>query len=116
MTGLAVLGLGITIYLTVVHYAGIKVLCAAGKTNSCQQVQTSVYSRLAGIPVVDLGLVGYVGILVALLAPDIEWTRLAALAIAVVGFGFSLYLTYREAFTLHEYCEWCLGSATRIPT
>ena len=27
------------------------------------------------------------------------------------GFGFSLYLTYREVFTLHKICEWCVGSA-----
>jgi uncharacterized membrane protein len=23
-----------------------------------------------------------------------------------------MYLTYREAFTIHAYCQWCLGSAT----
>ena len=27
------------------------------------------------------------------------------------GFGFSLYLTYRELFTLHKICEWCVASA-----
>ena len=27
------------------------------------------------------------------------------------GFGFSAYLTYRELFTLHKICEWCVGSA-----
>jgi len=27
------------------------------------------------------------------------------------GFGFSLYLTYRELFTLHKICEWCVSSA-----
>jgi uncharacterized membrane protein len=29
----------------------------------------------------------------------------------VVGFAFSAYLTYREAFSIHAYCEWCLSSA-----
>jgi uncharacterized membrane protein len=28
-----------------------------------------------------------------------------------VGFGFSAYLTYREAASIHAYCEWCLSSA-----
>ena len=110
MIGIASLGLAVTIYLTVVHYAGLTVACTTAH-NSCQQVQTSVYSHLLGIPVVDLGLVGYVGLLAALLVPDGEWPRLAALVVTIAGFGFSLYLTYREAFTLHEYCEWCLGSA-----
>ena len=27
------------------------------------------------------------------------------------GFGFSLYLTYRELFTLHKICEGCVSSA-----
>ena len=25
--------------------------------------------------------------------------------------GFSAYLTYREAASIHAYCEWCLSSA-----
>ena len=29
----------------------------------------------------------------------------------VGGFGFSVYLTYREVFTLQKICEWCVGSA-----
>jgi uncharacterized membrane protein len=110
MIVLAVIGLGLATYLTIAHYAHITVACSSSH-NSCQQVQTSVYWRLAGIPVALLGLIGYIGILAALLAPDLEMTRLAALALTVVGFGFSMYLTYREAFTLHEYCEWCLSSA-----
>ena len=58
-----------------------------------------------------LGAIGYLGILITLLAPDREATRLATLALVIFGWGFSMYLTYREAFTLHEYCEWCLSSA-----
>ena len=32
-------------------------------------------------------------------------------ALILGGFGFSLYLTYRELFTLHKICEWCVSSA-----
>jgi hypothetical protein len=28
-----------------------------------------------------------------------------------VAFGFSLYLTYRELFTIHAICTWCVSSA-----
>jgi uncharacterized membrane protein len=30
---------------------------------------------------------------------------------ALIGFGFSAYLTYRELFTIKAICEWCVGSA-----
>ena len=105
---LAVIGLGIAGYLTYVHYAGIHVLCAA--SGGCETVQTSSYAKLAGIPVPVLGLVGYVGILVSLFVPG-DPGRLATAGIALVGFGFSLYLTYLELFVIKAICQWCVGSA-----
>jgi uncharacterized membrane protein len=97
-------------YLTVLHYARITVPCAASH-NPCELVQTSIYSHVFGIPVSLLGAVGYALILITLFMRDSHHTRLATLAIALFGIVFSGYLTYREAFTLHAYCEWCLGSA-----
>ena len=29
----------------------------------------------------------------------------------MIGFGFSMYLTYREIFTIKAICEWCVSSA-----
>jgi len=29
----------------------------------------------------------------------------------VIGLGFSVYLTYREVFTIHAICSWCVSSA-----
>jgi len=110
MIGIALLGFAVAAYLTIVHYAGITVICSA-KGNPCEQVQTSVYSKVLGIPVALLGLIGYALILGALLAPDTELSRVATLALALFGFGFSAYLTYREVFTLKEICEWCVSSA-----
>ena len=46
---LTVAGVGVASYLTYVHYSGIKVLCTGH--GSCAKVQTSQYSKLAGIPV-----------------------------------------------------------------
>ena len=42
MLVLAVIGLGVAIYLTIIHYAGIKPACTAG--TSCIKVQSSVWS------------------------------------------------------------------------
>ncbi|TMK24839.1 MAG: vitamin K epoxide reductase family protein [Actinobacteria bacterium] len=109
MIVLTVIGLGLASYLTYVHYSGIKPACSLG--GSCEKVQTSAYSHLAGVPVALMGLVGYVTIMSVLLAPDSEMTRFATVAVTAVGFGFSAYLTYRELFSIHAICEWCVSSA-----
>jgi uncharacterized membrane protein len=109
MQVIAVLGVALTIYLTYVHYSGIKPACTAGQ--SCIKVQTSVWSELDGIPVALIGLIGYIGILLSLLVPDREEARLATLGMTLIGVGFSGYLTYRELFSIHAVCEECATSA-----
>jgi len=109
LTVLTVIGLGVASYLTYVHYSGIKPVCTAG--GNCLKVQTSVYSKLVGVPVALIGLLGYIAILGSLLAPESENSRFATMAFTLVGFGFSAYLTYRELFTIHAVCEWCASSA-----
>jgi uncharacterized membrane protein len=109
MIALAVVGLGLASYLTYVHYSGIKPACSLG--GSCEKVQTSAYSHLAGVPVALMGLIGYVSILTLLLLPESETTRFATVAVTTIGFGFSAYLTYRELFSIHAICEWCVSSA-----
>lgn len=110
MIALCVLGLALTAYLTVVHYSGGVPFCTT-KHNTCEQVQTSIYSHVLGIPVALLGLIGYVGIFVLLLAPDRDLTRVGVLGVTLFGLVFSGYLTYREVFTLKEICEECVTSA-----
>jgi uncharacterized membrane protein len=109
LLGLTLLGVGVATYLTYIHYAGIKPLCGRNG-GGCEIVQTSEYSKLAGVPVALIGLIGYVAILASLAAPESENTRLATVALAVVGFAFSAYLTYREIFSIHHICEWCISS------
>jgi uncharacterized membrane protein len=62
------------------------------------------------VPVALLGLIGYAAILAALLAPG-EAALTAAAGAALVGWGFSAYLTYREVFTIDAICIWCVASA-----
>ena len=107
---LAVLGIGIAGYLVYVHYADIDPVCNIA--HGCHKVQTSSYAKLAGVPVALLGLLGYITILGALLVPGQgEGARMAAALTALVGFGFSAYLTYRELFTIDAICQWCVASA-----
>jgi uncharacterized membrane protein len=74
-------------------------------------VQSSVYADLAGVPVALIGLIGYALILASLLVAQTETSRLATVAFTTVGLGFSAYLTYRELFSIHAICEWCVSSA-----
>jgi uncharacterized membrane protein len=105
---LSTVGLGIAAYLTYVHYAGLHPLCLA--SGGCERVQSSHYAKLAGVPVATLGLAGYAAILASL--PVRGELGLAAGALfALVGFGFSGYLTWLELFRIHAICQWCVASA-----
>jgi uncharacterized membrane protein len=107
------IGLIIAGYTTYEHYNGFAtLLCLGGHhgKSSCEQVQSSQWSRLGAIPVSVLGLVGYFVLLVSLAFRG-ELVRALGFLVALIGFGFSAYLTYREVFTLKEICEWCVGSA-----
>ncbi|HEY2718467.1 MAG TPA: vitamin K epoxide reductase family protein [Solirubrobacteraceae bacterium] len=113
MLVLTVLGVVLASYLTYIHYAGIKPLCGTNG-GGCEIVQTSEYSKLVGVPVALIGLLGYIAILGSLVVPEGETSRLATVAFTVVGFGFSAYLTYRELFSIHHICEYCVSSAVIV--
>jgi uncharacterized membrane protein len=95
--------------LVYVHYEGIEPLCVAGG-GGCEKVQTSDFADLLGIPVALLGLGAYLAILATLFVPG-DVGRLTGAAVALSGFGFSMYLTYRELFTIKAICQWCVASA-----
>jgi uncharacterized membrane protein len=104
----AALGLAISAYLTYTHYAGTEPWCTA--LSDCEQVQTSDFATVAGVPVALLGLLGYVGVLASLLIAG-ERGRIATAFLAFAGFGYSVYLTSVEAFRLDAWCQWCVLSA-----
>jgi uncharacterized membrane protein len=105
---LATVGLGVAGYLTYVHYAGLKPVC--GISHGCETVQTSQYAYLATVPVALLGAFAYVGVIATSLSRS-QQALLAAFGISLIGFAFSAYLTYREVFTIHAICSWCVSSA-----
>jgi uncharacterized membrane protein len=106
--GLALVGLAISAYLTVVHYAGVEPVCSA--ISDCARVQSSKYAELGGVPVAVIGLAGYVAILGSLAVPGENGRTLSAF-LALVGAGFSAYLTYLEVFVIDAICQWCVASA-----
>ncbi len=111
-----IFGLGVATYLSFVETTKTQAFC--GPIGDCNTVQQSSYARLFGIlPVGNLGMVGYLGILAAWLIQQYAgrpWRRYVALAIwAMVWFGvlFSIYLTFLEPFVIGATCAWCVTSA-----
>ncbi len=129
--GLSLIGLGLSIYLTIAHLAGAHVLlCSNSGLVNCAAVTTSAESELFGIfPVAELGLAFYLFMTVINVPwawrPEWRWlpvrgpraeARRRALAQAawrlrlgagIVGVLFILYLIYTELITLRAICLWC---------
>jgi uncharacterized membrane protein len=106
---LALAGIGVATYITVVEAGGGAPQCLAGG-HGCETVASSSYSHIAGVNVAVLGIIGYVILLLCTLAAG-DVARIAGLATALVGFGFSAYLTYLELFVIDAICQWCVASA-----
>jgi uncharacterized membrane protein len=108
-TFLATFGIGVAAYIAIVESGGGSPVCVAGG-HGCQTVAESAYSHLAGINIAIFGVLGYVLLLAAALLRG-DLARMAGFAVALVGFGYSLYLTYLELFTIDAICQWCVASA-----
>src|SRR6478672_13778096 len=106
---LAIIGIGVATYITIAEFGGGAPKCLAGG-HGCETVAQSHYSHLAGINVAAIGIIGYVLLLVAAILPG-DPGRFGGFLFALVGFGFSLYLTYLELFVIDAICQWCVASA-----
>ena len=110
--GLALAGLGVSIYLTIAHFTDKPLAgCSESGLVNCTKVTTSPQSYVFGIPVAVLGLAFFLAA-VALMSPWAwRWGRrevaLIRLASVVVGMGFVLYLLYAELFTIGSICLYC---------
>jgi len=106
---LALVGIGIATYIVIADSGGGAPKCLAGG-GGCETVADSHYSHLAGINVAVFGIFGYVVLLAAAIVPG-DAGRFGGFLTALVGFGFSAYLTYLELFVIDAICQWCVASA-----
>lgn len=106
---LALAGIGVATYITIAEFGGGTPKCLAGG-HGCETVAHSHYSHLAGINVAAIGIAGYVVLLIAAFVPG-DAGRFGGFLTALVGFGFSAYLTYLELFVIDAICQWCVASA-----
>jgi uncharacterized membrane protein len=106
---LALAGIGVATYVSISEFVGGTPVCLAGG-HGCETVARSHYSHLAGINVAAIGIGGYVVLLICALVPG-DTGRFGGFLTALVGFGFSAYLTYLELFVIDAICQWCVASA-----
>jgi uncharacterized membrane protein len=113
---LSLIGVGISVYLTVLHYENVLPICSTTGLVDCASVLTSPYSLVPGTstPISIPGLGWFaLSALLALLAwrvwPERYGLRSAQLAWAVLGMLTVFYLVYVELVRLHRICAWCTG-------
>lgn len=118
MALISLAGLFLGAYLTLYKFGVIGTL--ACNVGSCEQVQTSRWSVFLGLPVATWGLGFYLLMLalsIAGLQPRfLDSRRLSLTILLLAGWGvlFTAWLNYLEAFVIHAWCEWCLGSAAIV--
>jgi uncharacterized membrane protein len=116
---MALVGLGVSMYLTVVHYdAKITLACTNNSFINCQDVTSSAWSVVPGttIPITIPGMIWFLvsgGLAVwglAALARGAEEPareRLALLVWSSPALAFVLYLVFVEIVDVRKLCEWC---------
>jgi len=111
---LVLIGVLISGYLSYVKLTDTSLICVETSTINCDVVQSSVYSKLAGIEIAYLGLVAYLalgGLL--LLEPRIpflqEYGRMLVFGATLFAFLYALWLVYVQAVLLAAFCSWCLA-------
>jgi uncharacterized membrane protein len=108
------LGVGVSIYVTILHYGHIQAACSDSGAVNCQLVLTSPQSVFLGIPVPLYGLAFFIAMF-AISLPIfwrtthwwIPWARIAASAIGIL---FALRLIYEELFVIRKLCLWCTSA------
>jgi uncharacterized membrane protein len=106
----ALLGLAVSVYLTIEHFtSSVTLACPETATINCAKVTTSAWSHIGGIPVAVLGLAYFTVMAVLTSPPAMRARRLDRLRVAAAGAGVAmvLYLLWVELFRVDAICLWC---------
>ena len=113
---LSFLGVGITIYLTSVHYENVPLVCSESGLINCARVLSSSYSVVPGtaLPITIPGFAWCVVsaslAIAGLIATTGLWQRrirIAQFIWALLGLLAVLYFVYVEIVRLRTICAWC---------
>ena len=110
---LAVLGLLVSIYMTIYKVTSNDNMCLG--SGDCSTVNASRYASINGIPVALIGVFGYAAII------GIHWLErkndffeangsMILFGISLLGFFFTLWLVYVEIALLKALCPFCVTS------
>lgn len=108
---LALVGLADSIYLTVHHYTAEPVPCSV--THGCEQVLTSSYAEIAGVPLAAFGAAAYfLAFCFALFAAfgNRSMWRFFGIQTTLMAL-MSVWLIYIQAAVIGAFCQYCLVSA-----
>src|SRR6266702_8773550 len=105
---LSLAGIGISIYLTLLHYAGVTPACPSSGPVDCEAVLTSSYTKIAGttIPTSAAGIVWFG-------ASALLWGwRVGPLHLvwSAIGLVTALYLVFVELVVIRVICLWCTAA------
>ncbi len=111
---LSLVGVGISIYLTAVHYENVPLVCSASGIVDCARVLSSPFSVIPGTTI-PISVPGLGWCLAFAVLSAIGWrsvslqrsVRIAQFLLALVGMVTVLYLVYVELVRLHTICAWC---------
>lgn len=104
-------GVADAVYLTVHHYTGEKVPCSI--INGCEQVLTSSYAEIWGIPLAAFGALAYfTAFSLAILAAfgNRSMWRIFGAQVVLMAI-FTAWLIYLQAVVIEAFCQFCLVSA-----
>lgn len=104
-------GLADAIYLTVKHFTGEAVPCSI--VEGCEQVLTSSYAEIFGIPLAAFGALAYfTAFSLAMMAAfgDRRMWNLFGIQVILMAV-FTAWLVYLQAFIIEAFCQFCLISA-----
>ncbi|OJI08878.1 hypothetical protein BK005_00150 [bacterium CG10_37_50] len=109
---LSLIGFIDSTYLSLAYFKGENLNCAF--LSGCEQVTTSAYSTILGVPLALIGLGFYLLVFVFLIGYwDFKKQFLLKIVygLSIIAFGMSLWLTAVQIFILQALCQYCLISA-----
>lgn len=110
---LGIVGLGLSVYLTYVHYNIDALVCGTG---GCEIVQTSQYSEMFGIPIAVFGVIMFATLIVAIILREqvdayADMIGTGIVVVLLMAVLYWAYLSYLEANVIHAWCQWCIATS-----
>ena len=118
---LSLAGFGLGVYLTLAHFNVVGLPCTI--THGCEEVNNDPFAKGLGIPflkaIPTASFGGAMYLVIAMLSmmravnPVVYGRGIGAIQLALSGLGLLVfaYLTYREAFVIQAWCQWCIATA-----